>query len=139
MRVFVFEGKKTFLIFLAATYCHSCKNNTEVYKKVRKCETCCKEFVTPSKLKHHQKIHDENSPTNCQHCDKVYYHVDHLNKHIFECTAISYDSDDFILSFTSQQNKFELQNLTELNLKLYILNLKILKLNLKLLILTPKL
>ena len=104
--------KHLFLIFFAATYCHSCKNNTEVHKKIHKYETCCKEFVTPSKLKRHQKIHDENSPTNCQHCDKVYYRVDHLNKHIFECTAISYDSDDFILSFTSQQNKFELQNLT---------------------------
>ena len=69
----------------------------------------------------------------------IIMYIDHLNKHIFKCTAISYDSDDFILSFTSQQNKFDLQNLTELNLKLYILNLKILKLNLKLLILTPKL
>lgn len=43
----------------------------------------------------------------------IIMYINHLNKHIFECTAISYDSDDFILPFTSQQNKFELQNLTE--------------------------
>ena len=53
------------------------------------------------------KIHDENSPTS-QHCGKVYHCVDYLNKYILEHTASSHDSDDFIASFTSQQNEFEL-------------------------------
>ena len=97
MRVFVQEREKAFL-FLVSTYHDTCKRNAEVHKKVCKYETCCKEFVTPSRLKH-QKIHDENASTNCQHCGNVYHHVDHLNKQIFECAASSHDSDDFLTKF----------------------------------------
>lgn len=32
---------------------------------------------------------------------------------MFDWVAISHDSDEFIMPFTSQQNEFELQSLTE--------------------------
>ena len=92
---------------------HIYKNSAEVRKKVLKLETCCTEFVTSYIPKRHQKIHDENSYTNCQHFNRLYCGANDLNKHIFDCTASSRDLDDFKPSFTSQQNKFELQNLIE--------------------------
>ena len=57
-------------------------------KKVYKCKTCFKIFVTPSKLERHENIHTGKKMFQCEFCTKRFNQPNHLKDHLFRsfCT-----------------------------------------------------
>ena len=57
------------------------KNELATIKKPLSCFECGKAFISTSKLKRHERIHNGEKPFSCSMCDKKFSQAAHLKIH----------------------------------------------------------